>query len=58
MKSAAVEALYRKWLEAPDDAARQAWRAELQEQLAQDVPFVPHRPVLRPDRATAARSAT
>ena len=41
MKSSAVEALYSQWIEAPDDAARHALAPRVQEQLAQDVPFVP-----------------
>ncbi len=41
MKSAAVEALYERWLESPDDTARKALAWEVQQQLAQDVPFIP-----------------
>jgi peptide/nickel transport system substrate-binding protein len=41
MKSAAVEALYGQWLDAPDDATRHALAPQIQAQLAQDVPFVP-----------------
>ena len=41
MKSAAVEALYEQWLESPDDTARKALAREVQQQLAQDVPFIP-----------------
>ena len=41
MRSAAVEALYTRWLDAPDDAARRTLASQFQMQLAQDVPFVP-----------------
>ncbi len=41
MKSAAVEALYTRWIDAPDDAARRGLAADLQTQLAADVPFIP-----------------
>ena len=41
MKSDAVEALYTRWLAAPDDAARHALVPLLQAQFAEDVPFVP-----------------
>ncbi len=41
MKSPAVEAIYTRWLDAADDAARHGLAAELQAQLATDVPFIP-----------------
>ena len=41
MKSSAVEALYSSWIDAPDDVARHGLAPKVQEQLAQDVPFVP-----------------
>ncbi len=41
MKSPAVEALYTRWIDAPDDAARRGLAADLQMELASDVPFIP-----------------
>ncbi len=41
MKSPAVEALYTRWIDAPDDAARHELAAQVQTQLAADVPFIP-----------------
>ena len=41
MKSEAVEALYGRWLDAPDDAVRRSLASQVQAQLAEAVPFVP-----------------